>query len=40
MGTVFLGDLGNLAILDVHHIAVTFQRTDLCATIIDLASVL
>ena len=37
---VFLGELGHLAALDVHHVAVALQRADLGGTVVDLAAVL
>ncbi len=39
VGAVFLGEFCHLAALDVHHVAVAFQRADLGGAVIDLAAV-
>ena len=40
VGAVFLGELCHLAALDVHHVAVAFQRADLSGAVVDLATIL
>ncbi len=39
VSAVFLGDLGHLAALEFHHVAVAFQRTDFGAAVVDVFAV-
>ena len=40
VGAVLLGELGHLAALDVHHVAMALERTDFGRTIVDVLAIL